>query len=275
MAVPDLRLSAIGMATHHGAAVNIDRSPDLSAEQEPMWTFVRLIDRCEIETSHGIVQAAAGDCILHAPDSPCRYRAVDDGLATDWFVCCGDRMPWLIERLELSTGLPLRPRPDDFVYVALHDLLHEWYHRQEHWQWRAALRIEDLLLQLARNTRPQSHRDRAEEERVAAFQTLRMQVHERFHEAWDVPRMAALVHLSSPRFSVLYRRYFGRSPKDDLLRRRIDRAKYLLAYSDLTVAAVAERCGFASVEHFTRLFSKQVGSSPGRFFRGAARSDGA
>lgn len=41
-----------------------------------------------------------------------------------------------------------------------------------------------------------------------------------------------------------FRRHFGRSPRAEMLRVRLARARHLLATSDLPVVAIAERCGF-------------------------------
>jgi AraC-like DNA-binding protein len=60
------------------------------------------------------------------------------------------------------------------------------------------------------------------------------------------------------------------------LQLRVDRAKTLLARG-LDIAAVAQRTGFADQSHFTRVFRRSVGVTPGRFprYREVARSAGA
>lgn len=62
---------------------------------------------------------------------------------------------------------------------------------------------------------------------------------------------------------------FLTSPMDDLISERIDRARWLLRNEPISVTAVAERCGFASIYHFSRTFKKRVGSSPTQFRRTA------
>lgn len=72
----------------------------------------------------------------------------------------------------------------------------------------------------------------------------------------------------SPPFSQLrtaVRRGAGCSPKDYLLRIRLDRAKELLATTDLPVAAVARRVGYDDPAYFSRLFTRRVGVAPVHF----------
>ncbi|CAM5571541.1 helix-turn-helix domain-containing protein [Streptomyces abikoensis] len=61
------------------------------------------------------------------------------------------------------------------------------------------------------------------------------------------------------------RRGAGCSPKDYLLSIRLGRAKELLAATELPVAAVARRVGYADPAYFSRLFTRRVGTAPVRF----------
>ena len=52
---------------------------------------------------------------------------------------------------------------------------------------------------------------------------------------------------------------------------RLARAATLLTRSNLSVAAVAEDCGFANPYHFSRRFHRTYGQPPGRYRRAATR----
>jgi AraC family transcriptional regulator len=55
------------------------------------------------------------------------------------------------------------------------------------------------------------------------------------------------------------------------MQRRIDKAKDLLRSSDLSLNEIALACGFADQSHFTAVFTRMVGVSPG-FWRRARQS---
>jgi AraC family transcriptional regulator len=77
--------------------------------------------------------------------------------------------------------------------------------------------------------------------------------------------------LSVAQFARSFRRSTGRPPHRYLTERRVERAQNLLLHSDLPLAEVAVRCGFADQSHFTKVFRRLVGVSPGSL-RGATRS---
>ena len=84
-------------------------------------------------------------------------------------------------------------------------------------------------------------------------------------EGLDIPKLLEQVPLSR---SVLERRFakiLGRSPNEEILRVKLERACRLLEESDLSLAEVAEKCGFEHAEYFSRLFKKKLGPTPGEF----------
>lgn len=63
------------------------------------------------------------------------------------------------------------------------------------------------------------------------------------------------------------RRSAGCTPQEYILRARLNRAKVLLAQSDLRIDRVAKEIGYDDPAYFSRIFSERVGTSP-RTFRG-------
>ncbi|MGC3970986.1 MAG: helix-turn-helix domain-containing protein [Pirellulales bacterium] len=80
----------------------------------------------------------------------------------------------------------------------------------------------------------------------------------------DVVRAAATSRRKLERqFEVLLRR----SPNQEILRVRTERARSLLLETDLTLAAVARQSGFSSVKYFGDAFRRQTGFAPGEYRR--------
>lgn len=79
--------------------------------------------------------------------------------------------------------------------------------------------------------------------------------------------MARECGLSVSHFTRAFRKSFGVSPYRWLLERRIDRAKALLATSDIPITTIAIQSGFSDQAAFTRAFGRIVGDSPARWRR--------
>ena len=91
------------------------------------------------------------------------------------------------------------------------------------------------------------------------------QIRERACDGLNVEELLRSVPLSR---SVLERRFaqlLGKSPKEEILRVRLDRVCRLLAESELPIAEVAQKAGFEHPEYMSRLFKKKMGMTPGEF----------
>ncbi len=73
--------------------------------------------------------------------------------------------------------------------------------------------------------------------------------------------------LSPDHFTRAFKASVGMAPSAWLQARRMDRAKQLLETSRLSLAEIAQICGFADQSHFSRQFSRTVGESPSRWRR--------
>lgn len=65
-----------------------------------------------------------------------------------------------------------------------------------------------------------------------------------------------------------FRRLLGCSPHDQILRVKLDRVKRLLTETDLPLAAIADRAGFAHVEYLSVAFKRNVGMTASDFRTG-------
>ncbi|MDI5930237.1 helix-turn-helix domain-containing protein [Rhizobium leguminosarum] len=81
-------------------------------------------------------------------------------------------------------------------------------------------------------------------------------------------QLAALAGLSVPHFCRAFRQTLGCPPYTFIIRRRVERAKEYLRQSSMTVTDVALVCGFSSSSHFSNVFRREVGTTPGEY-RGA------
>jgi len=70
---------------------------------------------------------------------------------------------------------------------------------------------------------------------------------------------------SKSHFQRIYMQVFGRSFSDDMIRMKLDKAKYLLSETDMKITAISRLCGYENESHFMRQFRDKVGMTAMQF----------
>jgi AraC family transcriptional regulator len=90
-------------------------------------------------------------------------------------------------------------------------------------------------------------------------------IESRIAEPLRIRHLAHEAGMSPFHFSRMFKRTTGESPHRYLTRHRIEKAKLLLAASDLPIVAVASAVGYLTQAHFTSSFGRHVGVTPKTF----------
>ncbi|WP_386065746.1 helix-turn-helix domain-containing protein [Tahibacter sp. UC22_41] len=95
-------------------------------------------------------------------------------------------------------------------------------------------------------------------------------------EDLSLSRLAAAACISRFHFARLFRARMGMSPMQYVRRERIAMAQYLLrSNGTLGLSRIAAALGFFDQSHFTRVFGRMTGQSPGEYARTQAAPAGA
>ena len=95
-----------------------------------------------------------------------------------------------------------------------------------------------------------------------ALRRVRELIDAEYAQPLDLDELARTANFSRYHFLRAFRRAFHTTPHEYLTRKRIERAKELLAESQLTVTEICFEVGFESLGSFSTLFHKTVGWSP-------------
>ncbi|MBV9876137.1 MAG: helix-turn-helix transcriptional regulator [Verrucomicrobia bacterium] len=95
----------------------------------------------------------------------------------------------------------------------------------------------------------------------------------RFRKNWTLSELADEVGLSRSRLAELFNLEVGYSIHKFLTKVRVRHAETLLSHSDLQIGDIASECGFATIQHFSRVFKGVTGQSPINFRRRCADRD--
>lgn len=90
-------------------------------------------------------------------------------------------------------------------------------------------------------------------------------------EPISVEEMAKELYVSRPYLSQKFRQETGRTLTDFILNEKTEEAKRLLRYTDKSYAAIGGYLGFSSQSHFSRVFKKYAGCTPGEWRAGVQK----
>lgn len=88
-----------------------------------------------------------------------------------------------------------------------------------------------------------------------------------FQEPLSLDILSDRFNISKFHLSREFKRYIGTSPNEYLIITRLNHAKELLKYSELTVEKIAYTCGFHHVSHFINMFKKHEKNTPLQYRR--------
>ena len=77
--------------------------------------------------------------------------------------------------------------------------------------------------------------------------------------------LASMCHLSIRTFYRHFKKLTGYSPKDYLLRKRLEYAHQMLSTTTSSLKDIAKACGFCDTSHFIAMFTKTYDTPPGKY----------
>ena len=97
------------------------------------------------------------------------------------------------------------------------------------------------------------------------MRTVQTWINEHLAQPLNIAALASLACLSPTQFKKRFKASFGLTTQQYITQLRMEKAKALLAHTDLPVQLVAEKVGYGDLSAFSRRFSIHVGMSPRNF----------
>jgi len=212
---------------------------------------------CTVEYEGASHTLSEHDFVVYLPHQRQCYRFPGEGaVSTFWLHFSGTEADAVLEQCRLSGGV-YHSRRSVEVSDIFHHMIHEYRTKPPLWEMRTAGLLMGLLCELSRSVSGERHMD----EFVAA---LVEHIHENYAGEIDVDAFAVKAGLSRSHFDHLFRTQTGKPPHQYQLGVRLREASWLVRYTDLGIAQIAEQVGFSDPFYFSRLYKKKYGVSPKR-----------
>ena len=217
-----------------------------------------------VVTEESIVTAEPSACILYAPGSAQDYSAVRDfRLSFVHFTA----EPEDLRGFSLPLNEIFYPEDPEYVITVLSRIDNEFYTRDYLYETALDLEMRGLITALSREFHVREAEEREGAPLYRLFLQARYTMLANCEREWASTNMCEMVSLSRSQFYKYYTGFFGVSPMADLQKARIEKARTLLSNETLTVTEVARRCGYRSIQHFSRTFKECCGLSPLNYVR--------
>lgn len=159
-----------------------------------------------------------------------------------------------------------RPIADARLLAACESMAREIRGGETGWREVVASQVRQLAIYLLRSLLNVERSDRIELSRAGMVdRRLRLAIefmHDNCARELSLSEIAGAAFLSEFHFSRLFKRITGSSPSTYLSAVRIERARRLLAETDLPITEVGARVGYSSQSHFTKVFRQATGFTP-------------
>lgn len=207
------------------------------------------------------VTARKGDTVVLNCYKPHEYYTTDR-FESVWVHLAGANSLALFEEIEKSEGNTVKCKDVQHLRKLLFRIFDGISSNTPPTELSLSLDIYKVFTELLN---PQSIKNKGESNYEDRIQKVKEYIAENLNESLTVCRLAEITNMSASHFSRVFKQQTGFSPYDYLLNSRLNRAKYLLQVTDMTVAAIAYEIGFNSESNFIYFFTENEGISPGKF----------
>lgn len=244
-----MELHAMGIGYRHDADFHISR-PNGSGD----WLLL-IFRTAAFVTDGGVRSEVSRDSVvLYTKNAPQDYGANGGEYVNDWVhFGCGEN-DIFFERLDIPFNTPVPLQSAAAVENTLWQLKLESVSDTP-----KSRECCDLLLRLLIAQALSGGKNKPDHPYSESLRRIRAEIYGDPASSRTIEELAALVPLSPSYFQTLYRRQFGVSCYEDVLRAKTGLAKYYLENTAMSVKEIAGLCGFANDEHFMRQFRKRTG----------------
>lgn len=208
-----------------------------------------------------LLEGNAGDVLIMEPGQVVwrgPRSGAEKGFCNDWIYICGNRFTELLKIYPLPRNTAFSVGHPRALRRYIEGIKKETILKLDGYHDKMDCIIAEMVIDLYR----MYSRGEAFQSTEARLEDARSQIIQNLERDWTLASMAALCGYSPSRFSALYKNQFGCSPKNDLLKTRLELAKRMLKYTTFSVTIISEKCGFHTIYYFSKYFKEVTGYSP-------------
>lgn len=201
-------------------------------------------------TDKGVFHFSPGHCILYAPSlSHDEVHESYTNVDCVGFYLENNSLPTIHFDSQTTELFDLKKR-----------LGNELRDRMPHYSNMINLIIKEMVIYMLRRSNLTD-----EQQPVPCIDYATKFIDENFYNDVDIKKLAMIQGYSYEHFRHIFKSYCGISPKQYLIRKRVECARTLLSTTDIPVTSVALQSGFDNLSMFSFIFKKHTGTAPSEY----------
>lgn len=239
------------------------------ANGRPYYVLIQMLTPGFVNVSSGIRRIEPYECVLYPPRSPRNLSPQDEesSFRNNWVFFRGEGAREMLENYGVTPGRIYHPGALHSVSECFRMLFSEYIRPDGRDRELSTLIMRQIFIYLSRSNQVRADVPSADSSYEDQLAQMRFDIYQDVARPWSIEEMARQLGVSTTWFDKLYRAQYGVSPKQDVLRARIERAKGLLTFTEGSLREVAQLTGFQNEYYFSRAFRRRTGMAPGEYRR--------
>lgn len=245
-----------------GNTHNLNRTCGNLHEGNSFWVIIQHQTDFLYYRDGKMTEGYAGQLLIVPPHFKYAHTSRNDakeGFIDDWMYFESETPLEKFEELDIPLGVAFDVVDKRLLKPYIEKLSFEKETQEIGYERQITALLEEMFIKIARQ---RTYCGESDNRKRLMFDKLRREMLSQYSSPHTLEELAAKVGYSRGHFAAIYRKYYGTSPIDDLINHRISIAKFELKRKGISITEIAQRCGFASIHHFSGFFKKHVGVSP-------------
>ena len=219
------------------------------------WLLLLIHTNSYIKVNDTEVKYPPNTMVLFKPGQKAFYRASDETYSNDWLRFETDD-PMILETA-IPSGIPFITREHVNMHMIYQLLTYEFMSENEINEAFMEKLVQAMFYKLneAFDTKPSTTVCR----NIHDLQNL---IYKEPAKTWTIEDMASMLSISAGHLERVYKKTFGVTCMDDVIRSRISLAQKHLRSGYYSTEEIIQICGYNNSAHFYRQFKKIVGMTP-------------
>ncbi|SFR79988.1 AraC family transcriptional regulator [Anaeromicropila populeti] len=205
--------------------------------------------------------------ILYSKDTPQYYQTYGEIYIDDWFHFVADEKDvQFFQELNIPFNTVTELSIISDLSAFIRTMTYEFYSNELYKPELMDLYLRTLFYKLSQRVNscciPESG---SASRHYDCMQHIRNEIFNMPQKSWSINEIAREHSMSRSGFQHIYKNTFGVSATTDIINSRLQRVKFLLQTTDMTLDKIAEQCGYSSENYLMRQFKEKFGVTPGQF----------